>query len=59
MPLARDGGVEELGGCAQLELAAGEALEVLTPGGGGYGPPVCIQRREAKRPSLCSSLRAS
>ena len=35
-----DGRVEELGGCAQLELAAGEALEVLTPGGGGYGPPV-------------------
>ena len=35
-----DGSVEELGGCAQLELAAGEALEVLTPGGGGYGPPV-------------------
>ena len=34
-----DGSVEELGGCAQLELAAGEALEVLTPGGGGYGPP--------------------
>ena len=47
-----DGRVEELGGCAQLELAAGEALEVLTPGGGGYGPPVCVQRREAKRPSL-------
>ena len=35
-----DGSVEELGGCAQLELAAGEALEVFTPGGGGYGPPV-------------------
>ena len=35
-----DGRVEELGGCAQLELAAGEALEVFTPGGGGYGPPV-------------------
>ena len=34
-----DGSVAELGGCAQLELAAGEALEVLTPGGGGYGPP--------------------
>ena len=47
-----DGRVEELGGCAQLELAAGEALEVLTPGGGGYGPPACVQRREAKRPSL-------
>jgi len=35
-----DGSVEELGGCAQLDLAAGEALEVFTPGGGGYGPPV-------------------
>ena len=35
-----DGSVEEIGGCAQLELAAGEALEVFTPGGGGYGPPV-------------------
>ena len=35
-----DGSVEELGACAQLELAAGEALEVFTPGGGGYGTPV-------------------
>ena len=34
-----DGRVEGVGGCAQLELAAGEVLEVLTPGGGGYGPP--------------------
>ena len=37
---------------AMLALAAGEALEVLTPGGGGYGRPVCVQRNEAKRPSL-------
>ena len=34
-----DGRVVELDGCAQLELAPGEQLEILTPGGGGYGPP--------------------
>jgi 5-oxoprolinase (ATP-hydrolysing) len=34
-----DGRVDELDGCAQLELAPGEQLELLTPGGGGYGSP--------------------
>ena len=33
-----DGSEAELAGCAVLEIAAGEALRIETPGGGGYGP---------------------
>ncbi|MDE8342605.1 MAG: hydantoinase B/oxoprolinase family protein, partial [Acidocella sp.] len=33
----RDGGLEELAGCAQVNLAAGDAFIIATPGGGGYG----------------------
>ncbi|MCX5930949.1 MAG: hydantoinase B/oxoprolinase family protein, partial [Cyanobacteria bacterium] len=33
----RDGRELELGGSAQLELAAGDVLLIETPGGGGYG----------------------
>lgn len=32
-----DGSVEELPGCVQLELQAGESLIISTPGGGGWG----------------------
>ncbi|MDC0310266.1 hydantoinase B/oxoprolinase family protein [bacterium] len=32
-----DGTLERLPGSVQLELKAGEAIEMLTPGGGGYG----------------------
>ena len=32
-----DGSVEELPGCVQLELRAGEGLIIATPGGGGWG----------------------
>ncbi len=34
----RDGTRERLGGCAQTRLAAGEAITIVTPTGGGYGP---------------------
>ncbi|WP_094554062.1 hydantoinase B/oxoprolinase family protein [Synechococcus sp. 1G10] len=34
-----DGSELELGGSVELELAAGEALVIETPGGGGYGGP--------------------
>ncbi|HTK35486.1 MAG TPA: hydantoinase B/oxoprolinase family protein [Caulobacteraceae bacterium] len=34
-----DGSVEELGSTAVVEMAAGDAFVVETPGGGGYGPP--------------------
>jgi 5-oxoprolinase (ATP-hydrolysing) len=37
--LRADGTVETLGGCATVDLAAGDALEIETPGGGGYGEP--------------------
>ena len=35
-----DGRVEELKGCDQTVLEAGEAVTVITPTGGGYGPRV-------------------
>jgi len=34
-----DGGVEPVPGCVRLDLAAGEGLRLLTPGGGGFGVP--------------------
>ncbi|WP_332117666.1 hydantoinase B/oxoprolinase family protein [Azorhizobium caulinodans] len=34
-----DGTMEKLEGCAQTELAAGEAVIIVTPTGGGYGDP--------------------
>ncbi|MFG2918799.1 hydantoinase B/oxoprolinase family protein [Kitasatospora sp. NPDC048298] len=37
--LRADGTVEELPGCGSAELAAGDALEIRTPGGGGHGSP--------------------
>lgn len=35
--LRADGTVEELPGCGTTEVAAGDALEIRTPGGGGHG----------------------
>jgi 5-oxoprolinase (ATP-hydrolysing) len=34
-----DGEREELDGCAELQVAAGDLLRIETPGGGGYGTP--------------------
>jgi 5-oxoprolinase (ATP-hydrolysing) len=34
----RDGRIEDIGGCAEAELDAGDAIEIETPTGGGYGP---------------------
>jgi 5-oxoprolinase (ATP-hydrolysing) len=34
-----DGQIEELGGCDQAKLEAGEAFIIVTPTGGGYGKP--------------------
>ncbi|WP_293858828.1 hydantoinase B/oxoprolinase family protein [uncultured Alsobacter sp.] len=34
-----DGRVEELAACDQTRLEAGEAVTVITPTGGGFGPP--------------------
>ncbi|MFH3478778.1 hydantoinase B/oxoprolinase family protein [Xanthobacter variabilis] len=39
-----DGRQEELGGCAQVRLEAGEAITIITPTGGGFGDPT---RRQA------------
>ncbi|MCC5862806.1 MAG: hydantoinase B/oxoprolinase family protein [Gammaproteobacteria bacterium] len=30
--------------CAAIEMAPGDALEIATPGGGGYGPPAATRR---------------
>ncbi|MEE1786686.1 hydantoinase B/oxoprolinase family protein [Streptomyces sp. SP17BM10] len=43
--LRADGTVEVLPGCGSADLAAGDAVEILTPGGGGYG------RRRGDAPS--------
>ncbi|MFD5467215.1 hydantoinase B/oxoprolinase family protein [Kitasatospora sp. NPDC127059] len=34
-----DGTVEDLPGCGTADVAVGDALEIRTPGGGGYGRP--------------------
>jgi 5-oxoprolinase (ATP-hydrolysing) len=36
--LGADGAVTELAGCFSLEVRPGEAIEIETPGGGGFGP---------------------
>jgi len=36
--LAADGTARELPGCFSLEAQPGEAIEIETPGGGGFGP---------------------
>ncbi|OQW85953.1 MAG: 5-oxoprolinase [Rhodoferax ferrireducens] len=36
-----DGSVEVLDHIGQTEMAAGDVFEILTPGGGGYGPVQC------------------
>ncbi|MBS0334153.1 MAG: hydantoinase B/oxoprolinase family protein [Proteobacteria bacterium] len=35
---AADGSVTELPGCFAVEVAAGDTIEIETPGGGGFGP---------------------
>lgn len=34
-----DGGVEDLGGCAQAEVRAGDCIVIQSPTGGGFGDP--------------------
>jgi len=38
-----DGTVKELPGCFKLTLQPGDAIEIETPGGGGFGPPAPIE----------------
>ena len=37
--IAVDGTVKELPGCFSLKVQSGDAIEIETPGGGGYGTP--------------------
>ncbi len=41
-----DGNVTELEGCARVEVAAGDAIEIHTPGGGGFGLQVAADASE-------------
>ena len=34
-----DGAIEGLPGCAETSVQAGEAIEIVTPTGGGWGKP--------------------
>ncbi len=34
-----DGQVNNLKGCSRINIVAGEAIQIITPGGGGYGKP--------------------
>ena len=36
--LAANGAVKDLPGCFSLDLGPGDAIEIETPGGGGFGP---------------------
>ena len=36
--IAANGAVKELPGCFSLNVAAGDIIEIETPGGGGFGP---------------------
>jgi 5-oxoprolinase (ATP-hydrolysing) len=37
--IAASGSVTELPGCFAVDVAAGDIIEIETPGGGGFGPP--------------------
>ncbi len=43
--LRADGAVTELGGCFALELHAGDAIEIETPGGGGFGSAANVENQ--------------
>ncbi|MEU9078738.1 hydantoinase B/oxoprolinase family protein [Kitasatospora sp. NPDC048538] len=47
--LRGDGTVEDLPGCVSADVAAGDALEIRTPGGGGYGSPDTPRRGDGSR----------
>jgi 5-oxoprolinase (ATP-hydrolysing) len=38
--IAADGAATELAGCFSIEVRPGEAIEIETPGGGGFGSRV-------------------
>ncbi|MFM8821574.1 MAG: hydantoinase B/oxoprolinase family protein [Phenylobacterium sp.] len=43
-----DGSVETLAGCFSVTVEAGEAIEIETPGGGGFGPPPATPAPDSK-----------
>jgi 5-oxoprolinase (ATP-hydrolysing) len=40
--ISASGEVKDLPGCFSISVAAGEAIEILTPGGGGYGAAAAL-----------------
>ena len=47
--IAADGTVTELPGCFSVAVHAGDAIEIETPGGGGYGLPPILQHSKAPK----------
>jgi 5-oxoprolinase (ATP-hydrolysing) len=37
--ITEPGGVKDLPGCFSITVQSGDAIEIETPGGGGFGPP--------------------
>ncbi len=46
--LRADGSVQELDGCFSLYVSAGDAIEIQTPGGGGFGAPPPSRRGDRR-----------
>ena len=44
-----DGRRQKLPGCAAIKVAAGDAIEIRTPGGGGFGAPPRAQKRAKQK----------
>ena len=42
------GAVTELPGCFAVKVKPGDAIEIETPGGGGYGPPGAAPTKKGK-----------
>jgi 5-oxoprolinase (ATP-hydrolysing) len=59
--LRRDGRVVSLGGKATVEVQGGDRIMLLTPGGGGYGPPLVHengqkQQEDQNEPDLLAAV---
>jgi len=46
--IAADGAVKELPGCFSLDVKPGDAIEIETPGGGGFGPATVANASSAQ-----------
>ena len=51
-----DGHVERLPGCARTALAAGEAVTIVTPTGGGYGREIAPESKDSQPAGSATSI---